>query len=95
MFIMDNQLYSNKKIHNFELEMNYWSKYICGLYDYLMYGNPTPNQKKMIADEIVRVNFHIDARKKNIETWLGQYKFSKENKLKFKQFKNETKQSIN
>lgn len=95
MFIMDNQLYSNKKIYDFELEMNYWSKYICRLYDYLMYGNPTPNQKKMIADEIVRVNFYVDRKKRKIEQWLRKYKFSKENKLKFKQFKNETKQSIN
>ena len=95
MFTMDNQIYSNKKIYEFELEMNYWSKYICGLYDYLMYSNPTPSQKKLIADEIVKVNFHIDKRRKKIETWLGQYKFSKESELKFKQFKNETKQSIN
>ncbi len=88
---MDNQIYSSKKVHNFEIEMNYWSKYICGLYDYLMYEKPTPYQKKLIADEIVRVNFHIEARKKNIERWLSNYKFSNESKLKFKQFKNETK----
>jgi len=92
---MDNQIFSSKKIYEFEEEMIYITKYVCGLYDFLMYSNPTPKQKKMITDEIVRVNFYVDRKKRKIEQWLRKYNYSKENRLKIKKFYNETKQSIN
>jgi hypothetical protein len=92
---MDNQLFSSKKIYEYEEEMIYISKYVCGLYDYMMYNKLTPMQKKMITDEIVRVNFYVDRKKRKIEEWLRKYNYSKENRLKIKKFHNEAKQSIN
>jgi hypothetical protein len=49
----------------------------------------------MITDEIVRVNFYVDRKKRKIEQWLRKYNYTKENRLKIKKFYNETKQSIN
>lgn len=95
MYIMDNQLIASKRIHKFELDMIFWSKYVCGLYDYIMYNKLKPQQKKEILDEVVRVELHIDREKRKIETWLKKYNYSKENRLKIKKFYKDAKQSFN
>jgi len=92
---MDNQLLASKRIYKFQLDMIYWSKYVCGLYDYIMYNKLKPEQKKLILDELVKVELHIDKEKRRIENWLKKYNYTKENRLKIKKFYTDAKQNFN
>jgi len=87
----DRQLYVSKKIYDYQVEMLYWDRYICGLEDYILYCKPDKADKFRLQHEITRVKFHIFRQEIKIKKYLKKHKFSKEFEQKIKTFYNDTK----
>ena len=93
MYIMeDRQLFVSKKIYDFQIEMLYWDRYICGLTDYLIYEKKISKADRYrIQNEITRVEFYKYKREVQFKEYLSTHQFSTEFKNKIKTFYNDTK----
>ncbi len=88
----DRQLFVSKKIYDFQIEMLYWDRYICGLTDYLIYEKKISKADRYrIQNEITRVEFHKYKREVKFKEYLSTHQFSTEFKNKLKTFYNDTK----
>ncbi len=71
MFTMANELEEiSTIIHNHELEMLYWDKYILSLVDFMYYTQLKRHEIQNIHNEIVIVNEHKKDLSRSIEYYL-------------------------